>query len=569
MIVSVLVLFSFHLCLGQEVTLKLSTYQDLLKRSQPPRPPEPGKLSMDWLVQNIRYDIQQKDKHLEVKAEVRYVVFNDAYVAIPLWGGVRLFDAAHQDPVFSLTDRDGVLTLTGRGKGRFKDHFAFGVPLQRKDTGMEASFTCPDAGGQGGTLKLLPGWTVEGPMAVPQAADLVTVVFRPDENKMQFQPPTSYAREDQLPLAYSCAFLAENGFSQNLAWAQVSARVEIVQGVMVKLEVDVPPAAHISQVHVPPACLWQTTGDTLVLTFLAPRKDDFTFAFRLSSDFIRTDYRLFYPVLKGEGRQTVVASVTAPENALIRPSGYGSFVPSPLKAVREVWPDYEGQPSDLVAVAGAPKEAPKYDVTWFTGAKMTGTVVDACRLRLTAGHDGMGLATLDVNFRNTALTHLRVFLPPGARLFRTLGTAGPAGADQDGSLLLPVALNEDVRTLTLQYLWPHDSRLKAIQLPSFSVPVQSVSVELDLPFLVKETVLAPPWENRIENFEGRYPENILTYDTFKLSTFVEGAAQATLAPITLTFTAKGWVRASCRPFQNVLPELTFEYKVPEGGAVWY
>jgi hypothetical protein len=395
------------------------------------------------------------------------------------------------------------------------------------------------------------------------------VVFRPNENKLQFQPPTSYAREDQLPLSYSCTFLAENGFSQNLAWAQVSTRVEIVQGTMEKLELTVPPHAHISQVHVPPACMWQTADDALVLTFLTPRKDDFTLAFRLSSDFIQTDYRLLYPVLKGEGRQAVVAAVSAPENALIRPMGYGSFTSSTLKAVRGMWPAYAGQPSDIVTCTGTPKEAPKYDITWFTGAKMTGTVVDACRLRLTAGHDGMGLATLDVNFRNTALTHLRVFLPPGARLFRTLGTAGPPGADKDGSLLLPVALNEDARTLTLQYLWPHDVRPKSIKLPSFSVPVQSVSVELDLPFAVKDMVLASPWENRVENFEGRYPENILTYDTFKLSTLVEGAAQATLAPITPASTVKGWVWASCHPFQNAPPDLQVDYKVPEGGAVWY
>lgn len=222
-----------------------------------------------------------------------------------------------------------------------------------------------------------------------------------------------------------------------------------------------------------------------------------------------------------------------------------------------------------MTAAGAPNEAPRYDVTWFTGAKMAGMVIDACRLRLTAGHDGKGLATLDVSFRNTALTHLRVFLPPGATLFRAWGTAGPPGTDKDGSLLLPVALNEDVRTLTLQYLWPHDPEPKTLKLPSFSVPVQKVSVDLSLPFVIKDTTLAPPWENRIESFEGRYPENAMTYDVFKLSTLVEGSAQAAMAPITLSTSAKGWITAFCRPFQPVLPELTVGYKIPEGGVSWY
>ncbi len=477
--------------LAQEVTLPLSTYNELRSRANPSPTPTPAPAA-PWAIESAATEVGVTATSGRVMTRLVVSLFSPEWQEITLPPVGRLLAADLGDLQGRMAAGDAwVLHVKGLGRHVVRLDSVVEVTEDQHSTRPErnALIRLPSAAA-------CTGWVKAGPEVEEVAFSGATgsgrgpggewtfVGVPSNEFKIRLLGKAVAAERQKLPLR----FLAQTSSLTTIARTRTRMRawlsVRVRQGQLEELQTRLPSGFTVVSVGGDPLGGWDVKDGVLSIRPAAPVEGAFNADVNLTSD---TVTELASPVLLplGTARTAVMTAVQVEGDGLLELLAAASGRPPDDRERGQVPPEFRRLARFPMLVMD-PAQPPRWAVTWPEKGEVLAAQVDRLVVDILVGEAGAAAYQCWAEVRNAGATSVAFAMPPGFELVEADrdGARVSAGVGS-GGLVVPLAAGGGGQVIHLSGLLPvhvpdRDDTL-TLPMPALSAPVGSVEFRLALP----------------------------------------------------------------------------------------
>lgn len=476
------------------IVVPVSQYEALRSKAYPP-PADPEPAPVDATLTRIDYDLRLEGPLAAGCATLTVDVLRDAWVRIPIPGGLLVRSAKLDGKPVSLIPaaKPGdppALALSRKGRATVVLEVAFPV----SGSSGEERLALP-TGASGVARAVVQGalvgteLRVTGGFASERSAPRWIAFARGHEPLIFTWRKQLESKRPELPLRARGSLTQSFALGEDSTLISAEGDLEAVQGALREVRLAIPDTVTVNNVAGATVADWELKDGTLTIALLDSNDRAVKFTLqaetRLARDGLLTLPLLRLLDLERESGFVAVEVTGAGEIKDLKPQGLERALPGEVNSPR-------ASPSLTVfrLMPGARARALSVDVARYTQQALLTAIADEARYQALITADGKTLVEARYAVRNNQLNFLRVDLPANATLWsaRQAGLTERAGQAQGQTLVIPLAKTREDAPITVvellyQYPTPPWTRRgrATLTLPTTNVPVSRTGLLIHYP----------------------------------------------------------------------------------------
>jgi hypothetical protein len=480
------------------VVLPVDEYRALRARANPDAP-APAPPPVDATVTRVDYELQVDTDTIAGRALLTIDVLREGWVKVPIPAGLMVRDARIDGQPVALIEGPPAHVVLSR-PGRVVLSLDLSLPL------------AASAGAESVALPPSPAALSRATLTLPRGGVDLTVTGgfvnerseSPSESRWtalgRANQPLTFTwkrkaddRRAEQQLRFRARIASIVGLGEEVSAVSANVRVEVQQGVVREVTLDVPVGMVINQVNGATVADWEVKGSLLRVRLLDPVFTELSFVVlgesRLPPDGDVTVPLIRVPAAERETGGVAISVLGAGEIERHQMRGLD------LTDVSELADVVAGRESPsmvafrLKPIAGADARSLQVAVKRYTPQAVLIANIEEARYRALAAEDGLFLVEGHYAIRNNQRSFLKVTLPRRATIWSASVAGRPVrpGVAEGQSVLLALEkgrAGEDAPTFVVQitYLQPVEQWIDAsrahLELPALDLPVSRTGVEV-------------------------------------------------------------------------------------------